>query len=86
MGEIPKKMSLRGKSLTIVIALLAAGLKATAAASSTLRSHQTVPAGGTITSIQSVDVSIYADSACTQTVSFVDWGALKPGDSTTKTI
>ncbi len=79
-------MALKGLSLALVIAFAATGLVVTAAAAGVLSSYQTVPAGGTVTALQSVNVGIYADSACTQNASFVDWGALKPGDSTTKIV
>lgn len=79
-------MALKGLSLAIVVALTATALILSATAAGVLSSYQTVPTGGTVTTIQSVNVGIYADSACTQPASFVDWGALKPGESTTKTV
>lgn len=59
----------------------------TSGALSALSSSKTVPSGGTLTPVQStINLGIYTDNACTQNASFVDWGALKPGDNTTKTI
>jgi len=34
----------------------------------------------------SVNIAVFADAACTQNASFVDWGTLTPGGNTTKTI
>ncbi len=79
-------MALKGLTLALVIALAATGLIVSAAAAGVLSSYQTVSTGGTVTALQSVNVGIYADSTCTTNASFVDWGALKPGDSTTKTV
>ena len=78
------------KTSTILIALIAAAITlsiATSGALIALSSSQTVPSGGTLTPVQSsINLGIYANSACTQNASFVDWGTLKPGDNTTKTV
>jgi hypothetical protein len=44
---------------------------------------QTVPSNGTISA---VNVGVYSDSQCTQNLTSISWGALYPGNSTTKTI
>ena len=36
--------------------------------------------------IQALNVGVYSDSACTQTLSLVNWGTLPPGTSANKTI
>ena len=37
-------------------------------------------------SIQSINVDVYQDSACTQALTAISWGTLSPGASTNKTI
>jgi hypothetical protein len=69
----------------IIVAALAFSVTASVALN-LLTTSKTVTSGGTITVKASADLSIYTDTACTQTATFVDWGKLKPGDTATKTI
>jgi hypothetical protein len=48
-----------------------------------LQSSTTVTHSGTI---QTLNVGVYSDSACTQTLSLVNWGVLSPGTSASRTI
>lgn len=80
-------MALQKLGITAIIGVVAIGLILTVAAAGVLSSSQTVRTAGTLTTIQtSVNIGVYSDSACSQNASFVDWGSLKPGDTTTKTV
>ena len=83
-------MALKKSSVTTLLALVVAAIAlaiATSGVLSSVSSTQTVPSGGTLTPVQaSINLGIYANTACTLNASFVDWGALKPGDNTTKTV
>lgn len=48
-----------------------------------LQPSTTVTHNGTI---QALNLGVYSDSACTQTLSLVNWGALRPGTSANRTI
>ena len=78
------------KSSTALIALIIAAVALAIATSGALSSNttsQTLPSRGTLTSVQgSINLGIYDNAGCTQNASFIDWGALKPGDYTTRTI
>jgi hypothetical protein len=50
---------------------------------SLLQSSAPVIHNGTI---ETLNVSVFQDSACTQTLSTMNWGILKPGTSTNRTI
>ena len=80
-------MALPKLGITAIIGIVVIGLILTVAAAGVLSSSQTVRTAGTLTTIQtSVNIGVYSDSACSQNASFVDWGSLKPGDTTTKTV
>ncbi len=73
--------------LAIVVAVIVAATVLSVAAAGVLTSSKNVPAGGTVSQIQaSINIGVYADSGCTQTASYVDWGTLQPGDTVTKTL
>jgi archaellum component FlaG (FlaF/FlaG flagellin family) len=80
----------RKKPLLITIGLVVIAISLTVASSgalSALTGSQSLRTSGTLAQVQgSVNLGIYADPQCTQNASFVDWGALQPGGSTTKTI
>ncbi len=69
--------------LGAVIAIAATGLLLTMITSGALVSSQTVTSAGTISAI---NVGVYSDSACTVNCTNIDWGALSPSTSTTKTV
>jgi hypothetical protein len=48
-----------------------------------LQPSTTVTQTGTI---QALNLGVYSDSACTQTLSLLNWGALRPGTSANRTI
>ena len=76
-------MSLRGISAGGLIAVAITGLFLTVLTSGLITASQTVPTAGTVTAIH---VGVYTDSACTQNCSSISWGALSPGNQTTKTV
>ena len=75
-------MALPKLSIGAIIALAAAGIFLTLVTAGVIVT-QTVSSNGTITT---VNVGVYSDSQCTQNLTSVSWGALYPGNSTTKTI
>ena len=48
-----------------------------------LTTSKTIESPGTV---KAINVEVYWDSACTQAVSQIDWGAIEPGDSVAKTV
>ncbi len=66
---------------TIALVIAAIALIATTAA--VLTSTQTVPLNGSITA---VNVGVYSDSGCTQTVTSLTVGTLNPGGTATQTV
>jgi hypothetical protein len=66
-----------------VIAVAIVGMLLTATTAALLSTSQTVPLNGTINAI---NLGLYSDSNCTQTVTTLSVGALNPGGSATQTI
>ena len=67
--------------LILVIAAIVVLLSLTTAGLLTVT--QTISSSGTITAL---NVGVYSDSACTQSLTSISWGQIAPGDSATKTI
>ena len=76
-------MITRRISVGALIAVVATGLFLTLLTSGLLMSSQTVQSGGTV---NSVNVGVYSDSGCTQNCTTLDWGAITPGNSVTRTV
>ena len=76
-------MITRRISAGALIAIVATGLFLTLLTSGLLMSSQTVQSGGTVSS---VNVGVYSDSGCTQNCTTLDWGAITPGNSVTRTV
>jgi hypothetical protein len=76
-------MITRKISVGALIATVATGLFLTLLTSGLLMSSQTVQSGGTV---NSVNVGVYSDSGCTQNCTTLDWGAITPGNSVTRTV
>jgi hypothetical protein len=68
-------------AITAIVVVV--GLALTLTTAGLLGVSQTVPSSATITT---VNVGVYSDSACTQTLTSIDWGSISPGDSLTRTI
>ena len=66
-----------------IIALAIAAIALTATTAAILTSNQTVPLNGTI---NAVNLAVYSDSGCTQTVTSLNVGTLNPGANATQTI
>jgi hypothetical protein len=82
-------MALKKASIALIALIITAVALAiaTSGALSSNTTSQTLPSRGTLTTVQgSINLGIYDNAGCTQNASFIDWGALKPGDYTTKTI
>jgi hypothetical protein len=91
MGSKLSKFS--RKSSIAVIALVVTALALTLTTAALLSSNQTVPLNGTIGSgttdngsIDTINVGVYSDSACTQTVTALNVGTLNPGGTATQTV
>ena len=70
-------------SKVAVIALAITGLFLTLTTAAVLSTTKTVPLNGTITA---VNLGVYSDSACTQTVTALNVGTLNPGGTATQTV
>ena len=70
-------------SKVAVIALAITGLFLTLTTAAVLSTTKTVPLNGTITA---VNLGVYSDSACTQTVTALSVGTLNPGGTATQTV
>jgi hypothetical protein len=68
---------------TTIIALTITALALTLTTAAVLSTNQTVPLNGTITA---VNLGVYSDSSCTQTVTTLNVGTLNPGGTATQTV
>jgi hypothetical protein len=66
-----------------VIAIAIIGIFLTATTAAVLSTNQTIPLNGTITA---VNLGVYTDSACTQTVTALNVGTISPGGAATQTV
>ena len=64
--------------VSIILALVSA-----VAVTGLLTTSRTIGSSGTV---KAINVEVYWDSGCTQVVGQIDWGALEPGDSLSKTV
>jgi hypothetical protein len=74
---------MRKISIGATIAVAVTGIFLTMVTAGVLVASQTVPSGGTVTS---VNVGVYTDPSCTINCTSIDWGTLAPGSSNTKTV
>ncbi len=80
-------ITIKKLSLGIIVAIAATGLILTVLSAGVLNSSQTLHSQGTLTQVQTtINIGVYSDSACTQSVSSLNWGALTPGGSTSRTV
>ena len=70
------------KILTIILIAFAISLGASTLAVITV--NQNLDASGTVTT--SPNISVYSNSACTNTLTAISWGSITAGGSTTQTI
>jgi hypothetical protein len=71
--------------LGILLAVAATGLFLTMTTAGLLSANQTVPSSGTVgTVITTVNVGVYSDSRCTQSLESFNWGSLSPGSTVTR--
>jgi hypothetical protein len=76
-------MKARKIAIGTMIAITATGLFLTLLTTGLLMSSQTLQSSGTVTA---VNVGVYSDSSCTQNCTSINWGAIAPGNLTTRTI
>ena len=76
-------LAMRKISTGAIIAIAMVGLILTVTTTGLLSVSQSVSSSGTVTAI---NVGVYSDSACTQTVTSIDWGTISPGNSATRTV
>ncbi|MGD0203766.1 MAG: hypothetical protein ABSC20_07685 [Candidatus Bathyarchaeia archaeon] len=75
-----RKLSITTAVVTLVIIGIALALTTFAA----ITTSTTVPATGTVTT--SAGLAVYSNSACTTSLSSINWGTLTAGGTTTQTI
>ena len=76
-------MNLKKIPSKVIIALTITALALTLTTAAVLSTNQTVPLNGTI---NAVNLGVYSDSACTQTVTALNVGTLNPGGTATQTV
>ena len=76
-------MAFKKISTGVILAFAAVGLILTVTTAGLLSVSQTVESEGTVTAI---NLGVFSDSSCTQTLTGIDWGNISPGDSVTKTV
>ena len=78
-------LKLQNKKLVVVFAVVyvAAGLMAAMVASGAVVVSQTVRTSGILAT---ANLGVYSDSACTQSLSSIDWGLVSPGGSVSKNV
>jgi hypothetical protein len=84
--ELPKgKTPLKKKNVVIgsTVAVVAIGLFVTLLASGALISSKTIASSGIIAT---ANIGVYSDSACTQSLTSINWGTVSPGGSVARTI
>jgi len=81
-------MKLKKMPAVAVIALVATALALTLTTAAVLSTNQTVPLNGTVDNgtIDAINLGVYSDSACTQTVTALNVGTLSPGATATQTV
>jgi len=63
-------------NLAVVLAIALTGIIVSALAAGLLMAYQSVPNYG---KVKAVNIGVFWDQACTQNVTVIDWGFLKPG-------
>jgi hypothetical protein len=78
----------RATIILIVFIVSAVSLAiATSGALSASLTNTKIPSSGKLTTVEtSVNVGVFDNSACTQNLTSVEWGELKAGENTTKTV
>jgi len=79
-------MTMRKISTGAILAIAMVGIILTVTTAGLISVSQTVSSAGSINISTSVNVNVYSDYSCTQTLTSIDWGTLTPGNSVTRTI
>jgi hypothetical protein len=67
----------------VVLAIALTGIIVSALAAGLLAAYQRVPNQGIV---KAIGVGVYSDTACTQNLTFINWGFLEPGASYTRDV
>ncbi len=76
-------MAIQKISTGAIIAIAMVGLILTVTTAGLISINREVASTGTVTS---VNVGVYSDYGCTQTLTSINWGTIAPGNSATQTI
>jgi hypothetical protein len=76
-------MAIQKISTGAIIAIAMVGLILTVTTAGLLSVSQSVSSSGTVTA---VNVGVYSDYGCTQTLTSINWGTIAPGSSVTSTV
>ena len=68
----------------IIVAITLAGMLLTVTAASVISVTEALPSSGSI--VSSINVELYSDHACTKRLTFIDWGEISPGGTSTQTL
>jgi len=77
-------MAKRKFPMATVIALAIAGLVLSLTTYGAISVSKTLSSSGSIET--SADIGVYSDSACTVPITTIDWGAISPGSTVTRTV
>lgn len=70
-------------NIAVIFAIALTAMVLTALAASLLTTYQRVPNYG---SVKAVDVGVYSDSACTNNLTYINWGLIGPGAQASRNI
>lgn len=76
-------MAMRKFSTGVIIAIAVVVLVLTATSAGVLTVSQSLSSSGTVTA---VNVGVYSNAECTQTLTSINWGTISPGGSVAQTI
>src|SRR4030067_1818018 len=76
-------MAMKKLSTGAIIAIAITGMLLTLTTAGLIGVNQSIPSSGTLTTVND---GVYSDSACTQTLTSIDWGTISPGTTVTRTI
>jgi hypothetical protein len=65
-------------NLAVIFTIALAAMIMTALAASLLPAQRKIPSSG---NIKTLGITVYADEACTQSLTFIGWGLVEPGSS-----
>jgi uncharacterized membrane protein len=81
-----KVLFLKGLPKSVFLTIIVIVMAFSTAVLGVLTASQTLSSSGTVTVISTPNLAVYSDSACTQTLTSINWGSLAPGQTASKTI